>query len=214
MSYVSDLEKLKNDSLGRDSEKLGVDLFKEVEIRSRKITKKVNKKLRQKKPNRTKIQENEKFATRQAMATINVDEDINRLFRFASPEYLRLRTAYYKDTTRRLADVFNDNTPPFVEFTVSFTNRDLQNITRQVLGTDINKHLNQLRDRTKARMQDVINDAYRQSTIDRLEFTETYIEQVRGVMRSNQRQMEAKFNQLIVAVFENAQNDFQQGVDA
>ena len=214
MTYVEDLEKLKNDSLKKDPEFYGQDLFREVEARADKIAKKVNKKLREKKPNEAKIQENEKFATRQAMAAINVDEDINRLFNFAAPIYLSERIRYYKDSTGRLANNFNDHTPGFVEFTVSFSKSDLAKVTRQILGTDINKHLRQLRERTKARMEDVVNDAYRQSTIDQLEFKETYLDQVRGVMRSMVRQMKAKFRDLFVAVYENAQDDFQEGVNA
>jgi len=200
--------RLKNDSLQDDPDRYGRPLFSALEDRGRKVIDKVIDKLDEHRPNAARIDQDERFAMKQALKRIRIDDDVRRIVDAYAANILGIRNQYYQDLMQRLAKTFDEHTPGWVKIGLRFTKTELSTVTDFVMGMDLKRHLTYIRERTIYRLNSIILDSYKEAPKRKQAYRRTYTDALRGALRGLISSLRGLTRGLFAAVYEQTQARF------
>jgi len=200
--------RLKNDSLDKAADRYGAALFADLEKKAHKVLVKVTDKLDAKRPNDEEVVQDERFAMRQAMRKIKIEDDIRAIIDHYSKAITGLKTQYYIDTMGKLRDVFDANTPAWVKMVLNYTKQELNSITQFVTGIDLMHHINHVREKTVFRLNSIIVSSYKEVPKKMQEYRRTYTDALRGALRNLIRSLRGLTSGLFTSVYEQAEGRF------
>jgi hypothetical protein len=206
----SGLKRLKTASHGPSVMDYAAGLLGRLEGMSRGIYAQVVDKLDAPRPQALagKIEEDDKFAAKQALKVVRFEAKTRDLFAALSSGWRQVQIDYYRSLWPEFSRIFSASAPSWARLDIKITKSEVASITDIVQGMAMVDHIRWLLDKTLFRVQSIAQKAYKPMPKKKLDYKATYKEALKGAMDGMMRSIEGLLRGLFEATYEQAQNRF------